>query len=131
MHAPSPCCCYFCCCCCCCCCCPTLFSTGTIGSFLQKAIEPPTKESIDHVIAVLKGLTALDSYVLEGTDDSKNQETKQNTKKNGKNNEVDNYEELTPLGVLLASLPVDPRIGKMMLYVQCGTVRSFCRQDTI
>jgi len=30
--------------------------------------------------------------------------------------EEEEYEELTPLGVLLANLPVDPRIGKMMLY---------------
>lgn len=63
---------------------------GRIQEFLGKAIEPPTEEAISHVSAVLSGLSALDT--------------------------ADSQEELTPLGVLLAKLPVDPRIGKMMLF---------------
>ena len=63
---------------------------GTIGGFLSKAIEPPAPDAISHVCAVLSGLNALDT--------------------------AGDNEELTALGVLLAKLPVDPRIGKMMLF---------------
>ena len=63
---------------------------GTIGGFLSKAIEPPSPDAISHVSAVLSGLNALDT--------------------------AGDKEELTALGVLLAKLPVDPRIGKMMLF---------------
>ena len=78
---------------------------GFISEFLSKAIEPPTKESIDHVVAVLRGLTALDTTsVLDNGSGS------------GSGKKGTRVEQLTPLGTLLAQLPVDPRIGKMMLY---------------
>ena len=93
---------------------------GTITSFLAKAIEPPTRESIEHVIAVLSGLTALDTVGLLGDAETKMKGGKKNTTSSAVaakgEKEEEEYEELTPLGVLLANLPVDPRIGKMMLY---------------
>jgi ATP-dependent RNA helicase DHX36 len=81
---------------------------GLIEEFLSKAIEPPTKASIDHVVAVLKGLTALDTYTTGPTPSGGDGKSK-----GSKGTRV---EVLTPLGMLLAQLPVDPRIGKMMLF---------------
>ena len=80
---------------------------GYVDEFLGKAMEPPSQEALNHVVAVLRGLSALNTDNLLG---------------NGGNSACSNnddrsrVEELTPLGVLLAKLPVDPRIGKMMLY---------------
>eukprot|EP01018_Ginkgo_biloba_P026980 Gb_05411 [translate_table: standard] len=60
---------------------------GDVHSFLAKAIEPPREESVSSAVATLYEVGA-----LEGN------------------------EELTALGYHLAKLPVDVRIGKMMLY---------------
>lgn len=62
-------------------------SLGDIKSFLSEALEPPGKEAIFSSIDLLYKVGA-----FEGC------------------------EELSPLGYHLAKLPVDVRIGKMMLY---------------
>jgi ATP-dependent RNA helicase DHX57 len=64
--------------------------TGGISGFLSRALEPPESNAVDVAVKTLKRLGALD--------------------------ERDN---LTPLGTHLANLPVDVRVGKMLLY---GTV---------
>jgi HrpA-like RNA helicase len=76
---------------------------GRIGEFLSRAIEPPSAHAIEHVIAVLSGLTALNTGPpsMEGG--------------GGGRGAVLGREELTPLGALLANLPVDPRIGKVCM----------------
>lgn len=61
--------------------------SGGIAGFLSKALEPPKVESIDAAVSALKCLGALDER-----------------------------ENLTPLGQHLAQLPVDVRVGKMLLY---------------
>jgi len=61
--------------------------SGGIAGFLSKALEPPKVESIDAAVSALKRLGALDER-----------------------------ENLTPLGQHLAQLPVDVRVGKMLLY---------------
>ena len=61
--------------------------SGGIAGFLGKALEPPNVESVDTAVAALKRLGALDER-----------------------------EGLTPLGQHLATLPVDVRVGKMLLY---------------
>ena len=112
---------------------------GFIRDFLSRAIEPPADGAIDHVIAVLAGLNALRSndkavavnraQVKDGAaaagggggggaaaagapaDGSAGERA-------GEIGGEGEYriEELTPLGTILASLPVDPRIGRMMIY---------------
>jgi ATP-dependent RNA helicase DHX36 len=79
---------------------------GRIGEFLAGAIEPPSKASIDHVVAVLSGLTALEVSSTMGAPDEGG----------AKKGRMVHREELTPLGVLLAGLPVDPRVGKMLIF---------------
>ncbi|XP_033149949.1 LOW QUALITY PROTEIN: ATP-dependent DNA/RNA helicase DHX36 [Drosophila busckii] len=54
--------------------------------FLQTLINPPAKEAISNGLALLKRIEALDSAGL-----------------------------LTPLGMHLAKMPIDPQMGKMML----------------
>ncbi|KAM9719884.1 LOW QUALITY PROTEIN: ATP-dependent RNA helicase A-like [Menidia menidia] len=63
-----------------------LLRLGAIGHFLSKAIEPPPLDAVIEAEHTLRELDALDSN-----------------------------EELTPLGRILARLPIEPRLGKMMI----------------
>ncbi|CAI5497941.1 unnamed protein product [Closterium sp. Naga37s-1] len=64
-----------------------LLDLGTPAQFLSKAIEPPKEEAVRSAMKTLREVGA-----------------------------VDEREELTALGTHLAALPVDIRIGKMMIY---------------
>ncbi|XP_065505087.1 ATP-dependent RNA helicase A isoform X1 [Caloenas nicobarica] len=63
-----------------------LLRLGGIGQFLAKAIELPPLDAVIEAERTLRELDALDSN-----------------------------EELTPLGRILAKLPIEPRLGKMMI----------------
>eukprot|EP00102_Acyrthosiphon_pisum_P022829 XP_016660039.1 PREDICTED: dosage compensation regulator-like isoform X3 [Acyrthosiphon pisum] len=63
-----------------------LLRLGDIGQFLSKAIEPPPIDAVNEALVMLKEMKCL-----------------------GIN------EELTPLGRILAKLPVEPQIGRMMV----------------
>nr|O70133.2 RecName: Full=ATP-dependent RNA helicase A; AltName: Full=DEAH box protein 9; Short=mHEL-5; AltName: Full=Nuclear DNA helicase II; Short=NDH II; AltName: Full=RNA helicase A; Short=RHA [Mus musculus] len=63
-----------------------LLRLGGIGQFLAKAIEPPPLDAIIEAEHTLRELDALDAN-----------------------------DELTPLGRILAKLPIEPRFGKMMI----------------
>ena len=63
-----------------------LLRLGSIGEFLSKAIQPPPIDAVVEAEVALKELNCLDS-----------------------NNE------LTPLGKILARLPLEPRLGKMII----------------
>ncbi|XP_041276673.1 ATP-dependent RNA helicase A isoform X2 [Onychostruthus taczanowskii] len=63
-----------------------LLGLGGIGQFLAKAIEPPPLDAVIEAERTLRELDALDSN-----------------------------DELTPLGRILAKLPIEPRLGKMMI----------------
>ncbi|XP_074763125.1 ATP-dependent RNA helicase A isoform X4 [Athene noctua] len=63
-----------------------LLRLGGIGQFLAKAIEPPPLDAVIEAERTLRELDALDSN-----------------------------DELTPLGRILARLPIEPRLGKMMI----------------
>ncbi|KAM4640544.1 ATP-dependent RNA helicase A isoform 2-T3 [Discoglossus pictus] len=63
-----------------------LLRLGSIGQFLSKAIEPPPLDAVIEAEHTLKELDALDTN-----------------------------DELTPLGRILAKLPIEPRLGKMMI----------------
>ncbi|KAK1785374.1 hypothetical protein P4O66_018755 [Electrophorus voltai] len=64
-----------------------ILKLGPIASFLRKTLDPPSEKAIELAITHLKDLNALDRS-----------------------------EELTPLGFHLARLPVEPHIGKMILF---------------
>ncbi|XP_051869006.1 ATP-dependent RNA helicase A isoform X1 [Pristis pectinata] len=63
-----------------------LLRLGGIGPFLAKAIEPPPLDAVIEAEHTLRELDALDTN-----------------------------DELTPLGRILARLPIEPRLGKMMI----------------
>ncbi|XP_026744887.1 dosage compensation regulator-like isoform X1 [Trichoplusia ni] len=63
-----------------------LLRLGSIGHFLSKAPEPPPLDAVIEAEALLRELACLDA---------------------GDN--------LTPLGTILAKLPIEPRLGKMMV----------------
>uniref|UniRef100_A0A8B9LSB4 RNA helicase n=3 Tax=Astyanax mexicanus TaxID=7994 RepID=A0A8B9LSB4_ASTMX len=63
-----------------------LLRLGGIGQFLSKAIEPPPLDAVIEAEHTLRELDALDCN-----------------------------DELTPLGRILAKLPIEPRLGKMMI----------------
>ena len=68
---------------------------GHIAPFMAKAMDAPPARSVANAIGLLEQIGALTS---------------------------DGAEALTPLGRHLAALPVDPRVGKMLLYgciMQC------------
>ncbi|XP_035234281.1 ATP-dependent RNA helicase A-like [Stegodyphus dumicola] len=63
-----------------------LLRLGDIGKFLSKALEPPPIDAVIESEVLLREMGALDRY-----------------------------SELTPLGKILARLPVEPRLGKMLV----------------
>ncbi|XP_041985514.1 dosage compensation regulator [Aricia agestis] len=69
-----------------------LLRLGNIGHFLSKAPEPPPLDAVIEAEAMLRELGCLDST-----------------------------DALTPLGTILAKLPIEPRLGKMMVlgFVLC------------
>ncbi|XP_078362233.1 ATP-dependent DNA/RNA helicase DHX36-like isoform X2 [Oculina patagonica] len=64
-----------------------ILKLGMIRPFLSKALQPPEEQAVINALEVLHQLNALDTN-----------------------------EELTPLGYHLAALPVNPRVGKMILF---------------
>ncbi|KAG1682493.1 ATP-dependent RNA helicase A protein [Nymphon striatum] len=64
-----------------------LLHLGQIGDFLAKAIEPPPMDAVIESEVVLREMNALDKM-----------------------------DELTPLGKILAKLPIEPQIGKMIVF---------------
>ncbi|GLV45680.1 maleless [Carabus blaptoides fortunei] len=63
-----------------------LLRLGSIGQFLSKAIEPPPLDAVIEAEVLLREMKCLDKN-----------------------------DELTPLGRILAKLPIEPRLGKMMV----------------
>uniref|UniRef100_A0AAY4CRV6 RNA helicase n=1 Tax=Denticeps clupeoides TaxID=299321 RepID=A0AAY4CRV6_9TELE len=64
-----------------------ILKLGSIATFLRKALDPPSEKAIELAVTHLIDLNALDRQ-----------------------------EELTPLGFHLARMPVEPHIGKMILF---------------
>ena len=75
-----------------------LLDLGDVADFLGRAIEPPRVEAVTEAIKGLQDLQALDLR-----------------------------EYLTPLGYHLASLPVNVRIGKILLYGKATRSQHMCR----
>ncbi|THD25597.1 Maleless [Fasciola hepatica] len=64
-----------------------LLRLGSVGDFLMKAMQPPPLDAVIEAEHTLKEMKALDKN-----------------------------DELTPLGSILARLPIEPRLGKMMVF---------------
>ncbi|XP_022094915.1 ATP-dependent RNA helicase A-like isoform X2 [Acanthaster planci] len=82
-----------------------LLRLGNIADFLNKAIEPPPLDSVVEAVAALKDMHALDMQ-----------------------------EELTPLGKILAKMPMEPKLGKMIILGCClfvGDAMSIIAASTV
>eukprot|EP01043_Picozoa_sp_COSAG02_P009754 COSAG02_NODE_334_length_24367_cov_6.715634_21_plen_269_part_00 len=91
-----------------------MLGLGSIAAALAQAPEPPGEYAVDHVLKVLSGLgftrqVATSSMMSEP--EPQNEGDREPTSKGTSEVEV-----LTTLGVAVASLPVDPRIGKLALF---------------
>nr|KAG5703072.1 hypothetical protein BaRGS_016233 [Batillaria attramentaria]KAG5706592.1 hypothetical protein BaRGS_005662 [Batillaria attramentaria] len=64
-----------------------LLRLGSISQFLAKAVEPPPIDAVVEAEATLRAMHALDTN-----------------------------DELTPLGRILARMPIEPHLGKMIIY---------------
>ena len=89
-----------------------LLGLGEIGTFLSKAMEPPPAERVTEAVVLLHGkwgqgnkravFIAVEYVTIEME-------------------ALDVNEQLTPLGTILARLPIEPRMGKMIvLGCVCG-----------
>ena len=63
-----------------------LLKLGEVSPFLERAIEAPPSESVTEAMVLLREMEALDVN-----------------------------DELTPLGTILARLPIEPRLGRMIV----------------
>ena len=71
-----------------------LLRLGPVGTFLSKCVQSPPIDAVIEAEVMLRQMLAIDTH-----------------------------DELTPLGRILARLPVEPRLGKMMILgtlLQCG-----------
>ncbi len=89
-----------------------ILDLGEPTSFLKKALDPPSNLALSNSLRLLEELGAVDcqwknkkNIIFSSTKDKEKEE---------ENLEVSS--ELTALGFHLATLPVDPRVGKMMIY---------------
>eukprot|EP00960_Hanusia_phi_P002215 63548-Hanusia_phi.AAC.1 len=89
-----------------------LLGLGSPSSFLAQALEPPKPEAIDSSLELLRRIGAL-------RDKGKEEEGREQQEEQ----EEQELEGLTALGRHLAALPVDVRIGKMLLY---GAILGCC-----
>ena len=84
---------------------------GDPYTFLRSAITPPEDVAVTNALLFLESLSAV---VVNNFDTTRNIA--------GKDITVDLESEITPLGYHLAALPINPRIGKLILYgvqLQC------------
>ncbi len=88
-----------------------ILDLGEPTSFLKKALDPPSNLALSNSLRLLEELGAVDCQW-------KNQRNQifSSTKEKEKEEDLDVTSELTALGFHLATLPVDPRVGKMMIY---------------
>lgn len=89
-----------------------ILDLGEPTSFLKKALDPPSNLALANSLRLLEELGAVDCQW-------KNQRNKifsSSKEKQKEEEDLDVCSELTALGFHLATLPVDPRVGKMMIY---------------
>jgi HrpA-like RNA helicase len=91
------------------------------NSFLAKAVNPPSALALHNSLKRLKGLGTVE-VDWKGHDNGRNDNAIASQKdaagqKDQSCGAVLVESDLTALGFHLATLPVDPRVGKMMIYV--------------
>ena len=95
-----------------------ILDLGEPISFLKKALNPPTNLAMSNSLKLLEQLGAVE---CQWQPKYRGQRNVGELKDGGEfgdhaENELNVASELTALGFHLATLPVDPRVGKMMIY---------------
>eukprot|EP00957_Ditylum_brightwellii_P053431 4049311-Ditylum_brightwellii.AAC.1 len=93
-----------------------LLDLGEPSKFLTKAVNPPSALAIRNSLKLLEGLGAVecdwdDEGILRAAD-----EMHESLPEVSSCEKLSVSSGLTALGFHLATLPVDPRVGKMMIY---------------
>ena len=89
-----------------------ILQLGNPREFLSKCMDPPSMEQVDEALQVLLEIGAITSTEKSSATDSVNM----------KQSAINDYMhqpyryDITPLGRHLANLPVDVRLGKMLIY---------------
>lgn len=97
-----------------------LLDLGEPTSFLAKAVNPPSALSMRNSLKLLEGLGAVEvEWQTNGAvtfSDTRDLQVESNASATLSCGAVSAESGLTALGFHLATLPVDPRVGKMMIY---------------
>ncbi|CAJ1935709.1 unnamed protein product [Cylindrotheca closterium] len=92
-----------------------ILDLGEPTSFLSKALNPPSDLAMSNSLNLLETLGAVECSWQERS--GTRRPTSENDSSTDKNcGDLKVSSELTALGFHLATLPVDPRVGKMMIY---------------
>ncbi|KAL3944482.1 MAG: hypothetical protein SGBAC_001459 [Bacillariaceae sp.] len=92
-----------------------ILDLGEPTSFLSKALNPPSERAMSNSLNLLETLGAVDCNWQERS--KSRRPTSENDSSEEKTcGDLKVSSELTALGFHLATLPVDPRVGKMMIY---------------
>jgi len=91
-----------------------ILDLGEPTSFLKRALDPPTNLALSNSLKLLEQLGAVDCKWQQNQKQLFAETKYEETLKEEANLDVSS--ELTALGFHLATLPVDPRVGKMMIY---------------
>ena len=92
-----------------------LLDLGEPSVFLTKAVNPPSALAIKNSLKLLEGLGAVDCEWGED-DTTTSRPNAPSTVELTTCEKLQVGSNLTALGFHLATLPVDPRVGKMMIY---------------
>ena len=93
-----------------------ILDLGEPTTFLSKALNPPSELSMSNSLKLLETLGAVECRWQNSRSDL-NQAHSEGEQTNGAScGNLQVTSELTALGFHLATLPVDPRVGKLMIY---------------
>ena len=92
-----------------------MLGLGSIAAALAQAPEPPVAHAVDHVLKVLSGLGFTRQLVTITTTSEPEPQNEGGCELISERTSECEVESLTALGMAVASLPVDPRIGKLAL----------------
>jgi HrpA-like RNA helicase len=90
-----------------------ILDLGEPNVFLGKALNPPSKLAMTNSLKLLETLGAIECSWQTKPSDKRKDRVEEETKTCG---DLAVSSELTALGFHLATLPVDPRLGKIMIY---------------
>ena len=93
-----------------------LFDLGHPETFLSTCLEPPSRQQILTSVMCLADVGAVSASKDSWITQMLQQKERQQDMSNGKPSASFPFTPLTPLGYHLAQMPVDVRLGKMLLY---------------